>query len=105
MKIIEILGSTIYMLSSITLYFFTYWGLDELLGGHESIFSFEFFMCALIMAALFLLPFNVLLCYPIALYGVSFLPQYYNWVCGGIISYRIILIFILLYSLWKDYKK
>ena len=105
MKIVETFTAAMYMLSSVFLYFFTYWGVDELLGGHDSLFSIEFFICALIMGFLFILPFNVLIGYPIALYGVSFLPSYYDWFCGGIITYRFVLALIVLFALWGDNRK
>lgn len=103
-EILQKIMILLYFLSSVCLYILGYWGLDDLLGGHSSFLSFEFFLCAFILGIIFIIPFNILIFYPLALYGCYTLPNY-NWVFTGIVSYRFVLLilgFIGLYIKSKE---
>ncbi len=101
MKIFYLFSGALYWVSTIFLYFFAYWGLDELLGGHDSWFSFEFVLCAFIMAFLFIIPFNIAIFYPLALYGIYFIPSY-NWAFAIIVTYRFVIFAMVVMALFLD---
>ena len=104
MKLFSFFSTLFYLISSSLLYFFAYWAFDELLGGHDSWFSFEFILCAFIMAFLLIIPFNMAIFYLLALYGIYFLPDY-NWIFAIIVTYRFAVFAVVMVALFLDWKK